>query len=342
MRQTIMALIAGLGAILGAQALAAPAKAATLETVRQRGSLACGVSQGLFGFSDRDAKQNWVGFDVDFCRGLAAAIFGDASKVNFTPLSAVERFEALRSGKIDVLARNSTWTLEREAGLGLLFAAITYHDGQGFMLMRRPQTTSALELDKASICVQKGTTTQLNLADYFRANSMTYTEVAADSLADAVKSLVAGQCDAFTADQSALYAERAQLANPEAADILPDVISKEPLGPAVRADDVAWFNIVKWVAFALVNAEELGIGAANTAEALASAKPDVRRFTGAEGDFGKRLGLDNAWAVRAVGAVGNYSEVFERNLGARSRLGIPRGLNQSWAAGGILYAPPLR
>jgi general L-amino acid transport system substrate-binding protein len=321
---------------------ATAAGATTLDAVRQRGSLSCGVSQGLFGFSDRDGQQKWSGFDVDFCRALAAAIFDDPNKVTFTPLSATERFEALRAGKIDVLARNSTWTLEREAALGVLFAAITYHDGQGFMVMRRPQTTSALELDKASICVQKGTTTQLNLADYFRANSMTYTELAFDRLADAIEALVSGRCDVFTADQSALYGERARLAKPETADILPDVISKEPLGPAVRADDINWFNIVKWVAFALVNAEELGIDSGNSAEALASTKPNVRRFTGAEGEFGKQLGLDNAWAMRAVRAVGNYAEVFERNIGARSKLGVPRGLNQSWATGGILYAPPIR
>jgi general L-amino acid transport system substrate-binding protein len=324
-------------------ALAATAAgAATLDAVKQRGSLSCGVNQGLFGFADRDAQQKWSGFDVDFCRALAAAIFDDPSRVAFVPLSAEERFEALRAGKIDVLARNSTWTLEREATLGVLFAAITYHDGQGFMVMRRPQTTSALELDKASICVQKGTTTQLNLADFFRANSMTYTELAFDTLADAIKALEGGQCDVFTADQSALYGERARLPKPETVDILPDVISKEPLGPAVRADDINWFNIVKWVAFALVNAEELGIDSGNCAQALASTKPDVRRFTGAEGAFGKQLGLDNAWAIRAVRAVGNYAEVFERNVGSHSKLGVPRGLNQSWAAGGILYAPPLR
>ena len=340
MRRSIAGLVASFG--LAILSMGTAASAGTLDVVKQRGKLNCGVSQGLPGFSDRDAQGAWSGFDVDFCRAVAAAIFDDPSKVNFLPLNASERFDALRSGQIDLLARNSTWTLEREGGLGLLFAAITYHDGQGFMVMRRPQVTSALELDKAKICVQKGTTTQLNLADFFRANSMTYEELAFDTLSDAVKGLQGGQCDVFTADQSALFGEKARLSDSAAAEILPDVISKEPLGPAVRADDVAWFNTVKWIAFSLVNAEELGIRSSNVAEALASKKPDVRRFVGAEGGLGKSLGLDDAWAVRAVKAVGNYAELFERNVGSRSKLAIPRGLNELWSSGGILYAPPVR
>jgi len=332
--------LAALTAFLGLAA--ARGDAATLDTVKQRGSLTCGVSQGLPGFSDRDAQGNWTGFDVDFCRAVAAAIFDDPKKVTFVPLSATERFDALREGKIDVLSRNSTWTLDREAGSGMLFATVTYYDGQGFMLAPRLKATSALELDKASICVQKGTTTELNLADFFHANSMTYRELAFDTLAEAIKSFEDGQCDVFTADQSALYAERATLAKPQGVEVLPDVISKEPLGPVVRSDDIAWFNIVKWVGFALVDAEELGIGTDTIADALASSKPDARRFSGAEGDFGKRLGLDNGWAIRAVRAVGDYGEMFERNIGAHSRLGVPRGLNQLWSQGGILYAPPMR
>lgn len=323
-------------------ALASTASAGTLDTVRQRGQLVCGVSQGLAGFSDRDAQGRWAGFDVDFCRALAAAIFDDPGKVAFLPLNATERFEALRGGKIDVLARNSTWTLARETELGLLFAGINFHDGQGFLVMRKPNVTTALELDGASVCVQAGTTTQLNLADYFRANSMKFTEKTVATADDAVKTLEAGGCDVFTADQSALFAERLKLAAAAEAVILPDVISKEPLGPVTRADDVAWFNIVKWMHFALVNAEELGISRDTTPQALASQKPDVRRFTGAEGEFGKSLGLDNAWAIRAVRAVGNYAEIYERNVGANSKLGIPRGLNQLWSMGGILYAPPMR
>ncbi len=318
------------------------AQAATLEDVRKRGSLNCGVSQGLSGFSDRDQKGVWRGFDVDFCKAVAAAVFGDASKVNYVPLNASERFEALRAGKIDVLSRNSTWTLEREATMGLLFAGITYHDGQGFLVLRRPQVISALELNDVGVCVQSGTTSQANLGDFMRANSMAYKEFVFPNLADAMKALEGGQCDVFTADQSALFAERIKLAKPADAVILPDVISKEPLGPVTRADDVKWFNIVRWVNYALINAEELGISTATITEASASQKPAVRRFVGAQGNLGQALGLDNAWALRAVQAVGNYAEMFERNIGSRSPLGIPRGLNQLWSTGGILYAPPLQ
>ena len=334
-------LTACIGAALAALCATA-ASASTLETVKQRGTLVCGVNQGLPGFGEHDAQGKWSGFDVDFCRAVAAAIFDDPSKVTYVPLSAADRFEALHAGKIDLLARNSSWTFDREASLGLLFAAITYHDGQGFMVLRKPQITSALELDKASVCVQNGTTSELNLADYFRANSMTYTVHKYDGVADVLKALDKGECDVFTTDQSALYAERGNVAKPGDAVILPDIISKEPLGPVVRADDIAWFNIVKWVAFALINAEELGIKSSNIDEALASTKPDVRRFTGAEGGFGAKLGLDNAWAIHVVKDVGGYSEIFERNLGTGSKLAIPRGLNQLWSTGGILYAPPLR
>ena len=234
------------------------APAATLDDVKKRGVLNCVVSQGLQGFSDKDEKGEWTGFDVDFCRALAAAILDDPKKVAFAPLNAAERFEALRSGKIDVLSRNSTWTFEREATLGLLFAAITYHDGQGFLVARKPNIISALELDRTNVCVQKGTTSQQNAADYFRANSMTYTERAFDSLADAIKAVDNGQCDVFTADQSALYAERQRLSKPETAEVLPEVISKEPLGPAIRQGDEQWFNIVRWTLSALIDAEELG------------------------------------------------------------------------------------
>jgi general L-amino acid transport system substrate-binding protein len=319
-----------------------PAAAGTLETVKQRGALQCGVSEGLFGFSVQHSPGEWSGFDVDFCRAVAAAIFDDPAKVTFVPLSASERFDALRAGRIDLLSRNSTWTLEREAGLGLAFAGITYHDGQGFMVMRVLNVTSALELDRATVCVERGTTSQLNLADFFKANSMTFEERAFPSSAEALGAFQSGQCNVLTRDQSALYAERLKLPRPGDAIILPDVISKEPLGPATRADDIAWFNIVKWVNFALVNAEELGISSATVAEATGSRKPDVRRFVGAEGGLGKMLGLEDAWALRAVRATGNYSEIYERNLGLKSRLGIPRGLNQLWSMGGVLYAPPLR
>ena len=318
------------------------AQANTLDTVKQRGTVACGVSTGLPGFSDRDDKGNWSGFDVDFCRALAAALFDDPARVTYVPLNAAERFDALKAGKIDVLSRNSTWTIEREATLGLLFTAILYHDGQGFLVLRHPDMISALELDHAKICVQKGTTSELNLPDYFHYNNMTLDLHVRDTVEEAMKELQAGGCDVFTADQSALYAERTELQKPADATILPDVISKEPLGPVVRGDDVAWFNLVKWVAFGLVDAEELGVTSQNLDQARASKKPEVRRLIGAEGDFGPRLGVDNTFVARAVKAVGNYSEMFERNLGTGSKLRIPRGLNQLWSAGGVMYAPPMR
>lgn len=319
-----------------------PAAAGTLERVKQRGTLECGVSEGLFGFSEKDAQGRWSGFDVDFCRAVAAAVLGDPAKVKFTPLSAGRRFEALKQGQVDLLSRNSSWTLAREAELGLAFAGVTYHDGQGFMVPRALNVDSALALDKAKVCVEAGTTTQLNLGDFFRANSMAYEEKAFPGAAEALAAFQSGQCNVLTRDQSALYGERLKLPKPGDAVILPDVISKEPLGPVTRSDDFPWFTIVKWVNFALVNAEELGVSAANADAALASAKPDVRRLTGAEGGFGKALGLDDSWAIRAVRATGNYAEIYERNLGVNSRLGIPRGLNQLWSMGGVLYAPPMR
>jgi general L-amino acid transport system substrate-binding protein len=319
-----------------------PAAAGTLDTVKQRGSLHCGVSEGVAGFSEKDAQGNWRGFDVDFCRAVAAAVLGDAGKVAFTPLSASQRFDALKGGQVDLLARNSTWTLGREAELGLAFAGITYHDGQGFLAKHSLKVDTALSLDKAKICVEAGTTTQLNLADFFKANSMTYDEKVYPSAAEAFAAFEGGQCDVLTRDQSALHGDRLRLARPAEALVLPDVISKEPLGPVVRSDDFPWFTAVKWVNFALVNAEELGISSTNIDEALKSGKPDVRRFTGAESGFGKALGLDADWAIRAVRAGGNYAEIYERNLGTGSKLGIPRGLNQLWSMGGVLYAPPLR
>lgn len=319
-----------------------PAMAGTLDTVKQRGTLQCGVSEGVAGFSDKDGQGNWRGFDVDFCRAVAAAVLGDKGKVAFTPLSASERFEALKGGKVDLLARNSTWTLEREAQLGLAFAGISFHDGQGFLAKRALGVDGALSLDKAKICVEAGTTTQANLGDFFKANSMAYEEKAFPSAAEALAAFQSGQCDVLTRDQSALHGERLKLAKPAEAIVLPDVISKEPLGPVVRSDDFAWFTVVKWVNFALINAEELGIASTTIDDALKSQKPDVRRFIGAEGGFGKALGLDADWAVRSVKAGGNYAELYERNLGTDSPLAIPRGLNQLWSMGGILYAPPLR
>ncbi len=318
------------------------AQASTLDAVKSKGRLTCGVSTGLPGFSEKDAKGHWSGFDVDFCRALAAAALGDPDKVDFAPLNAADRFEALQTAKIDVLSRNTSWTLEREATLGLLFSAVLYHDGQGFLVARHPEITSALELDKAKVCVQKGTTSELNLPEFFRYNSMTYESHVVDTVDEALKGLEAGICDVFTADQSALYSERTQLGRPGEAIILPDVVSKEPLGPVVRNDDLGWFNLVKWVAYGLVDAEELGVSSHNLDKALASKKPEVRRLVGVEGGFGGKLGVDDGFLLRAVKAVGNYGEMFERNLGTDSGLKIPRGLNQLWSAGGVMYAPPMR
>jgi general L-amino acid transport system substrate-binding protein len=329
-------------AALGAALIAAAAQAGTLETVKQRGALVCGVSEGLGGFSDRDAAGAWSGFDVDFCRAVAAAVLDDPQKAQFVPLSTTERFDALKGGKVDVLSRNSTWTFEREAGRGILFAGIDYHDGQAFLVVRHPTITSALELGGVSVCVQDGTTTRANLADFFKANSMTFTEVIIPGPSEAIAKLESGDCDAYTTDQSALYVVRLGLKKPSEAMILPDVISKEPLAPAVRADDVAWFNVVKWTLYALIDAEELGVGKTTLNEALQSQKPAVRRLLGVEGEFGQSLGLTDDWALRAIRAVGNYGDMFEANLGARSRYAIPRGLNQLWEDGGILYAPPLQ
>jgi general L-amino acid transport system substrate-binding protein len=314
----------------------------TLKLIKERGHLICGVSQGLTGFSASDEKGNWSGFDVELCRAVAAGIFNDPTKVNFVPLDAMERFAALKSGRIDLLSRNSTWTMSRETSLGLMFAGIAYYDGQGFLLQRKLGIESALDLDGKAVCAQTGTTTELNLGDYFRTNNMRYSAVAAASADEMVKAYEAGRCDVLTSDVSQLYAERLKLASPGDHLILPEVISKEPLAPAVRQGDDQWLNLVKWTLFAIINAEEIGIGSRTIDDAMRSDKPDVKRLVGTEGDFGEQLGLSKDWAARAIRHVGNYSEIFERNVGSRSRLGIPRGLNALWTNGGILYAPPIR
>jgi general L-amino acid transport system substrate-binding protein len=327
---------------LAALALAVgPSAAQTLAAVKQRGTLVCGVSEGILGFSAQ-TDQGWAGFDVDLCRALAAAVFGDAGKVRYVPLTANDRFTALQSGAIDVLSRNSTWTMSRETELKLVFPAATYFDGQGFLIRKTVPATSALELDNTRVCVQSGTTTELNLVDYFRANHMRMEPVAFESARDAVSAYEAGRCDVFTSDVSQLHAERIGLAHPDDHVILPDIISKEPLGPAVRQGDEQWASIVKWTIFALIDAEELGVSSTTIDEAVRSAKPDIRRLVGTEGNFGEQAGLTRDWAVRIVRQVGNYGEVFERNVGTDSRLGIPRGLNHLWTTGGILYAPPIR
>jgi general L-amino acid transport system substrate-binding protein len=333
-----------LGAVLAASLilLAPVARAQTLKAVQDRGTLICGVSQGVPGFSNPDDKGNWTGFDVDFCRALAAAIFNDAKKVRFAPLSAKDRFTALQSGEIDVLARNSSWTSSRDTSLGFNFTAVTYFDGQGFLVRKTLKVNSALELNGASVCAQTGTTNELNLADYFRANRMKYEVIAFATADETIKAYDAARCDAFTTDVSQLTAERLKLTNPSDHVILPEIISKEPLAPVVRHGDDQWFDLVKWTHFAMVNAEELGVSSKNVDDALKSDKPDVRRLVGTEGNYGEQLGVSRDWVVRIVRQVGNYGEVFDRNVGAGSRLGIARGLNNLWTKGGLQYAPPIR
>ena len=328
---------------------ATAAGASTVEAVKAKGYVNCGVSQGLIGFSNPDSNNNWSGLDVDFCRAVAAAVLGDANKVKFAPLNAKERFEALKSGVIDVLSRNSTWTMSRDTTLGLMFAGVTYYDGQGFMVPAKLGVKSALELGGASVCTQTGTTTELNLADFFRANKMEYKLVAFEKNEEVLKAYQEGRCDVFTTDQSGLYAERLKFTNPEEHVVLPELISKEPLGPVVRQDDIQWFNVVKWVYYALLNAEELGVTSANVDEMKNSANPEIQRLLSvkvksedgseADNDFGKGIGLGPDWAYNAIKQVGNYSEIFDRNL---KQLNIARGENALWKDGGLQYSPPVR
>jgi general L-amino acid transport system substrate-binding protein len=334
--------IFALSAALALTGFVQTAPAQTLKAVKDRGSLNCGVSQGLPGFSNPDDRGNWTGLDVDFCRALSAAIFNDASKVRFTPLSAKDRFTALQSSQIDVLARNSTWTSSRDTSLGLNFTAVNYYDGQGFMVRKALKVNSALELNGASICTQTGTTTELNLADYFRTNNMKYEVIAFGTADETVKAYESGRCDAFTTDVSQLYSEKLKLTNANDHVILPEIISKEPLGPAVRHGDDQWFDIVKWTHYAMLNAEELGVSSKNVDESLKSQVPEIKRLLGTEGAYGEQLGLTKDWVVRIVKQVGNYGEVFERNVGSGSKLNISRGLNRLWTKGGIQYAPPIR
>ena len=313
----------------------------TLKRTIRRGEVLCGVNKGLPGFSSDD-KGTWSGFDVDFCRAVAAAIFDDPSKAKFIPLDASERFKELQSRKVDILSRNTTWSMSREENYDLYFPAVAYYDGQGFMLPRARKLDSALDLNNSKVCVQAATTTELNLADYFRANNISYEPKKFSKLDDVIKAYESGECDTFTADVSQLYALRLNFAKPGDHVILPDVISKEPLAPVVRQRDDDWMMIVKWTLYAMINAEELGVTSQNIDEALKSKKPDVMRLVGTEGSYGEDLGLTKDWAVRVIRHVGNYGEVYERNVGAESKLKIPRGLNQLWNAGGIQYAPPIR
>ena len=317
-------------------------EAAVLDQVKSKGFVQCGVSQGLPGFSSPDDKGNWTGIDVDLCRAIAAAIFDDATKVRYTPLTAKDRFTALQSGEIDILSRNTTWTSSRDTSLGLNFAGVNYYDGQGFLARKDKKVSSALELSGASICTQTGTTTELNVADFFRARNMKYEVVAFSTADETVKAYEAGRCDVFTSDVSQLYAMRLKLANTADHIVLPEIISKEPLGPVVRHGDDQWFDVVKWVLYAMLNAEELGVATKNVDEMAKSSNPEVKRLLGTEGNFGEQLGLTKDWVARIVKHVGNYGESFDRNVGTGSKLGIERGLNRLWNKGGIQYAPPIR
>jgi len=314
----------------------------TLQKVKDRGALNCGANGQLAGFGMPDAQGKWTGMDVDVCRAIAAAIFNDVSKIKFVPLSAKDRFTALQSGEVDVLVRNTTWTSSRDSSLGIVFTGVDYYDGQGFMVRKSLKVNSALELNGASVCVQQGTTTELNLADYFRSHNMQLKSVTFATSDEAIKAYDAGRCDAYTTDASGLYAERLKLANADDHIVLPEIISKEPLGPSVRQGDDQWFTVVKWVLFAMLDAEEFNITSKNVNQMLTSTAPEIKRFVGTEGSYGEQLGLTKDWAVRIVKLVGNYGEVFDRNVGAGSPLKIDRGLNKLWTKGGIMYAPPVR
>ncbi len=321
----------------------ARAQTSTLDIVKKRERLVCGVTQGLPGFSAPDEAGGWSGLDVDLCRAIAAAVLNDSESVDYVPLSPKERFTALQSGEIDVLSRVTTWTLSRDTSLALDFAGVNYFDGQGFLVRRSLGIKSALDLDGASICLATGTTTELNLADYFRSNGMDYEPVLFEKIDEALHAYEAGRCDSLTSDRSGLAAERTKLGNPEEHVLLTETISKEPLGPVIRHGDNVWADVVRWTLFALMSAEELGVTAANAAEMKASSKtPPVRRLLGAAGQYGEGLGLDDEWAYRAIRSVGNYGESYLRNIGPGTALNIQRGLNALWTNGGLHYPMPIR
>ncbi|MFL5074238.1 MAG: amino acid ABC transporter substrate-binding protein [Microvirga sp.] len=339
MKRAIATIAVGLAATLMASAASAQA---TLNNVKQKGFLTCGSNTGLAGFGVPDAQGNWTGLDVDLCRAIAAAVFNDATKVRFIPLSAKDRFTALQSGEVDVLVRNTTWTMSRDTQLGLDFTGVNYYDGQGFLVRKKLGVTSAKELNGASVCTQQGTTTELNLADFFRANNLKYEVVAFATADETFKAYESGRCDAFTTDASGLYSERLKASAPDEHIVLPEIISKEPLGPAVRHGDNQWGDIVRWTHFAMINAEELGVTKANVDQMLKNDNPEIKRMLGSEGKFGEAVGLTNDWAFRIIKQVGNYGEVFEKNVGQGSPLKIQRGQNALWTKGGLQYAPPIR
>jgi len=319
------------------------AMAGTVDDVKKAGALKCGVNTGLAGFAEADSKGNWRGLDVDFCRAVAAAVLGDATKVKYVPLNAKERFTALQSGEIDILSRNTTWTNTRDTTLGLNFAGVNYYDGQGFMVPASLGIKSAKELDGATVCIQAGTTTEMNLADYFRSNGMKFKAITFDTNEQVDNAFFSGRCDILTTDQSGLYAARTKVADPSKYVILPEIISKEPLGPVVRQGDDQWFNAVKWILNAVITAEEKGITSKNVDDAAKNTNdPEVKRLLGTEGTMGANVGLDKDAYMNVIKQVGNYSEMFERNVGVNTPLKIQRGLNALWSKGGILYSPPFR
>jgi general L-amino acid transport system substrate-binding protein len=328
-----------------AAVLAAPAHAGkTLDAIKARGQVVCGVSTGVAGFSQADSSGNWTGLDVDVCRAIAAATLGDANKVKWVPLNSQQRFTAIQSGEVDILSRNTTWTLTRDASLGLNYAGVTYYDGQGFMVPVKSKVKSARQLKGATVCVQSGTTTEKNLTDFSRANNLNLKPVVFDKFEAANAAYFSGRCQAYTTDASGLASVRNKEAKTPADHmILPELISKEPLGPAVRRGDDEWFAIVRWVVFGLIEAEEYGITKANVETMQKDSKdPSIGRLLGTTEDTGKLLGLDKDWLARSVKAVGNYGEIFERNVGPKSVLGLPRGSNNLWSKGGLMYAPPVR
>jgi general L-amino acid transport system substrate-binding protein len=334
------AMLLAAAAIVALSAGGATAQQSTLDAVKARGFVQCGANTGLAGFSQPDAQGVWRGLDVDMCRAIAAAMFGDATKVRYTPLTAAQRFTALQSGEVDVLARNTTWTLTRDTSLGLEFVGVNFFDGQGFMVRRSANLKSAKELDGATVCVQTGTTTELNLADYFRANRLRLTPVVIEKIEEVTAAYLSGRCDAYTTDISGLASIRSTFgANQRDHVILPDVISKEPLGPAVRHGDNRWADVVKWALIAMLEGEELGLTAANIDSQLTSTNPSIQRFVGATGGLGEMLGLTNRWAYNIVKQVGNYAESYERNI---TPLGIERGVNNLWNKGGLMYPMPIR
>ncbi|RDL44868.1 amino acid ABC transporter substrate-binding protein [Marinomonas piezotolerans] len=335
------------GKILSTAAIAATistgAAAATLDDVKAKGFIQCGVSTGVPGFSNADNKGTWSGIDVDACRAVSAAIFGDADKVKYTPLSAKERFTALQSGEIDILSRNTTWTYTRDTSLGLDFTTTNFYDGQGFMVRKDLGVESAMDLDGATVCTEQGTTTELNMADFFRKHSMDYVPVVVQKADEALSAYASGRCDVYTTDKSGLAAHRSKLSDPNQHMILPETISKEPLGPVVRHGDNQWKDIATWALFVQINAEEMGITSKNVAKIKKeSTDPGIRRLLGAEGNMGESLGLSSDWAYNIIAEVGNYGEVFERNVGPNTPVGLPRGVNNLWTEGGVLYAPPVR